>query len=56
MPSEEDLKKMPIENSPSESEEEEASGKKKMMEKAFPHMIRITPLPSVSQEEIGVRK
>jgi len=56
MPSEEDLKKMPIENSPSESEEEEASGKKKMMEKAFPRMIRITPLPSVSQEEIGVRK
>jgi len=46
---------MPIENSPSEDEEEK-SEKKKMMEKAFPHMIRITPLPSVSLEKVGTRK
>ena len=57
IPSEEDLKKMPIENSPSEQEEdEEKSEKKKMMEKAFPHMIRIVPLPPADFEKVEVRK
>ena len=46
MPSEEDLKKMPIENTPKEKEEEK-DVEKEAAKKAFPFMIRrITILPT----------
>jgi hypothetical protein len=49
MPSEEDLKKLPIEHTPKkkkeESEDEEASDEKKnLIRKEFPFMIRVTDL------------
>ena len=55
IPTKEELKKMPIENSPSEKDEEDER-KKKMMEKAFPHMIRIVPLAPENFEKIQLRK
>lgn len=50
MPLEEELKKLPIENSP-ELESEGEDKDKKMIEKEFPHMIRITKI----KEEVPQR-
>jgi hypothetical protein len=43
MPTEAELKKMPIENTPKEKEkEEEKSAEKKAAKKMFPFMLRVT--------------
>jgi hypothetical protein len=53
MPSEEDLKKMPIENTPREEKESEENEKKEATKKEFPFMIRkITILRTKVEREI----
>ena len=54
MPSEDDLKKMPIENTPKEKEDAKKEEKKEAAEKAFPFMIRkITILPTKVEKRLN---